>query len=1299
MLRFLFLTSLCSARSVPHFSHEERDTYQDQTDDLFNYTFGYGKTQLPYTGESGIRIPLNPDTGKSGYGTVCAKDEDCSSSLGLACTFNGGNGDAKCGCARGTPIFITDNIGIAKCVQAKRLYESCMSDLECNQNDENMQCVDFLCYCPRPYVLASNQRCIPGKASPAAVFYSALPTLVLLLTLLVLGAGYSYQRLHRASDQEKSHSGRRDSPVDHESRAHSGALVCFSPYRARNSSAFQCCIDPRQRYYEMYGEYASWGYAKVPKHPPRYIRHSEENRVNSAGSSFLGVDGSRETEKRKELAVTAVAPVHQALTTQTPRSHNEVSICVPPRYKPGVTGCGKTSRERRPNQRLLAAIKRSSSGQIPHPKELKAFLNARDVVINVEPIASVKDVDWTLESGAACAAASSMKQSAHSNSRCEDTDSRAAISSGSITEGENASLGAASLSQDQTIAMSEEFTPTYWTDSQNISSTTLLLDHLGGTMPFGSFAEQKQPLDMGHPSKPHSATFCLRQAKSMNFICESLGSTGSRHAFGHVLTGRRRVLSSNDVSMLIGESIETDIDSTSKHEAESDISKSNAGASVDGAPSKPGKGEKNEMWSISQDGQNSHTRTPLQTVSGRQGDRRVLITPQARHGAPGTKKTVNQYGTELVVNARSETSLCKSSESFPPEMEIIQPHSVLKYTFVSHLPPEHTGELSVEDMSVIRSRLCKTPPQLMSSGFDIFSSIDTNLTEEPSCFHMNINSNVGFQEYLDNNWPDALSRKSLGYRPQTPCTLECQTGELLTNSSVEVAHSTRKTSPNEKFRHALRLNETACSLKLLPRKVARQISAEAERSATMRPSQTLATTSDREDNQAYNKEEVIQRCSSMLSCNEGGEPTASRSAPVIATESISDGESDVAPRIKSPLCLCHVPTCLPEPHWTDDLLGTCRNHFITTQAESGSWILSEQRNTGRSDKSKSADTSTQTHITGQLIRSLEEQTFNRANFIDLVSIGNQHYAREHRSIMPGLASQVLDETEYAKKIIFGNLAAGFIGMPYMRPGEDTLSPVGPLKLQDLIIRKHPILKVVLQLHNGNISQTTMPIIESIVQTEASHDALPHEDTALSGGGVPGRIDHSDQSPTKRVTFQRASSCALTDCHESSMLKEPLHSKYTGDGHTAPHSQEQVTRDVHPQAVLSSASIQDETCFESMYDAALQSESGTLVKIVTERLNSGERDQDEIARTVSSCGETSTSFHVSDTEVMKASFGDRSTPRMARYGPQDSREDACEAWAIQVAVSDSALHRDNPISFGSSSQWPSDENSSGADGRI
>ncbi|KAH6936189.1 hypothetical protein HPB50_014818 [Hyalomma asiaticum] len=79
--------------------------------------------------------------------------------------------------------------------QAKSLYESCRFHQECSHRDANMRCVDFLCYCPAPFVLRGNGKCLEPLPSSGKVIASAAPAAVLLVVTLVIALAFLSRRL------------------------------------------------------------------------------------------------------------------------------------------------------------------------------------------------------------------------------------------------------------------------------------------------------------------------------------------------------------------------------------------------------------------------------------------------------------------------------------------------------------------------------------------------------------------------------------------------------------------------------------------------------------------------------------------------------------------------------------------------------------------------------------------------------------------------------------------------------------------------------------------------------------------------------------------------------------------------------------------------------------------------------------------------------------------------------------------------------------------------------------------------
>ncbi|CAN7975650.1 unnamed protein product [Ixodes persulcatus] len=79
-------------------------------------------------------------------------------------------------------------------IAAKSMYESCVSDQECSYGNPNVQCVDFLCYCPLPFEITDSQRCLPPVAIYNNLVFAIGPTGIMALALLMLGGVYTYQK-------------------------------------------------------------------------------------------------------------------------------------------------------------------------------------------------------------------------------------------------------------------------------------------------------------------------------------------------------------------------------------------------------------------------------------------------------------------------------------------------------------------------------------------------------------------------------------------------------------------------------------------------------------------------------------------------------------------------------------------------------------------------------------------------------------------------------------------------------------------------------------------------------------------------------------------------------------------------------------------------------------------------------------------------------------------------------------------------------------------------------------------------
>ncbi|XP_064485195.1 uncharacterized protein LOC135397525 isoform X2 [Ornithodoros turicata] len=128
------------------------------------------------------------------FGSSCSRDQDCPATL--ACARN------ECECAHQTPVLIHGLEGSSKCVKARSMNEVCSDDLECSFNKSNLICISSICLCPAPYVLTEKNLCKAQRPSKGGIMFSLVPTVVLVFTLLVLGASYTYQRIVRCREEK-----------------------------------------------------------------------------------------------------------------------------------------------------------------------------------------------------------------------------------------------------------------------------------------------------------------------------------------------------------------------------------------------------------------------------------------------------------------------------------------------------------------------------------------------------------------------------------------------------------------------------------------------------------------------------------------------------------------------------------------------------------------------------------------------------------------------------------------------------------------------------------------------------------------------------------------------------------------------------------------------------------------------------------------------------------------------------------------------------------------------------------------
>ncbi|KAL1432653.1 hypothetical protein MTO96_012870 [Rhipicephalus appendiculatus] len=147
------------------------------------------------------------------------------------------------------------------------MYESCVSHQECSFRNPNLQCVDFLCYCPLPYVLTESHKCLEPSGPHNNMMFAIAPTAVLIAVLLLIGGAYTYRKvsggigswssgssvvgLRSASDRRQSESTRRVSSAIRLGR------------KAEASRRMRLSLDEHG---------AALRNAKAPRHPPRFIK-------------------------------------------------------------------------------------------------------------------------------------------------------------------------------------------------------------------------------------------------------------------------------------------------------------------------------------------------------------------------------------------------------------------------------------------------------------------------------------------------------------------------------------------------------------------------------------------------------------------------------------------------------------------------------------------------------------------------------------------------------------------------------------------------------------------------------------------------------------------------------------------------------------------------------------------------------------------------------------------------------------------------------------------------------------------
>ncbi|XP_064486974.1 uncharacterized protein LOC135399162 isoform X2 [Ornithodoros turicata] len=139
---------------------------------------------------TGVYLPESADEdtnqSKRGYGLPCTRDNDCFVSRGLACR------DLRCNCSALTPVHIKDK---GTCLPAKAMYEACMYNEECAKGSANLLCLDYLCYCPFPYVLKDNSQCVASPPPLLRTLLAVVPTASLVFIACFIVGAYACKKL------------------------------------------------------------------------------------------------------------------------------------------------------------------------------------------------------------------------------------------------------------------------------------------------------------------------------------------------------------------------------------------------------------------------------------------------------------------------------------------------------------------------------------------------------------------------------------------------------------------------------------------------------------------------------------------------------------------------------------------------------------------------------------------------------------------------------------------------------------------------------------------------------------------------------------------------------------------------------------------------------------------------------------------------------------------------------------------------------------------------------------------------
>ncbi|KAM7290584.1 hypothetical protein ISCGN_027201 [Ixodes scapularis] len=309
----------------------------------------------------------------AGLGSACSHDDQCNSAFGFTC-LKSQAAISVCACSSLTPIHINDG-GQGRCVRAKAMYESCMSNQECSYENPNVQCVDFLCYCPLPFELTDLQQCLPPRATQSSLVFAIMPTVILALVLLMLGGVYAYQKLYPERSDGSSTGDARDTTSTCTTRR------LKSPTRVHrqtepNLSLRRPAGDERTR-----GPSRAWD----TKHGPRYV--GEKNRKTS-----IPISDNLSTQRGSSPVDHRQLSPRESRRTQRPRHGRLEPVLEEPAGRVPQKDSTSSGNSEKNSQELRGCQRQSKSRSSPLTElylakddKLRNVLRMEEIVINVEP--------------------------------------------------------------------------------------------------------------------------------------------------------------------------------------------------------------------------------------------------------------------------------------------------------------------------------------------------------------------------------------------------------------------------------------------------------------------------------------------------------------------------------------------------------------------------------------------------------------------------------------------------------------------------------------------------------------------------------------------------------------------------------------------------------------------------------------------------------------------------------------------------------------------------------------------------